>query len=131
MLHKSDLGYLLPVFIFLIDLKIPQKVPAEKQPRLFDDTSELEAILGEWSPRGLTLGRIVELLLPVIVHEALRATIRNLGDEKIDNSDLLQMVPTKVAIESSQFNTMSYQSIEQLTEIIEQIETFDSRFDVL
>ena len=87
--------------------------------------------MGEWSPRGLTLGRIVELLLPVIVHEALRATIRNLGDEKIDNSDLLQMVPTKVAIESSQFNTMSYQSIEQLTEIIEQIETFDSRFDVL
>ena len=103
-------------------------MPAEKQPRLFDDTSELEAILGEWSPRGLTLGRIVELLLPVIVHEALRATIRNInGDEKIDNSDLLQMVPTKVAIESSQFNTMSYQSIEQLTEIVEQIETFDSR----
>ena len=103
--------------------------PAEKQPRLFDDTAELEQIMGEWGTDGMTLGRIVELLLPILIHEGLRATIRNItGNEKIDNSDLLRMVPTKVAIESSQMNTMSYQSIEQLAEIIEQIETFDSRF---
>ena len=86
--------------------------------------------MGEWGKNGMTLGRVVELILPVVVHEALRATIRNItGDDKIDNHDLLRMVPTKVAIESSQMNTMSYQSIEQLTEIIEQIETFDSRYN--
>ena len=101
---------------------------AVNQPRLFDDTQELEQIMSDFSS-GMTLGRIVEFLLPVLIHEGLRATIRNItGNEKIDNGDLLRMVPTKVAIESSQMNTMSYQSIEQLAEIIEQIETFDSRF---
>ena len=53
--------------------------------------------------------------------------LRNVWDGLDESSsDLIRMLPTKLAVESCR-SGFSYQTVEQIIEIIEQVENFDSR----
>lgn len=71
-----------------------QPVPAHRQKRLFDDTREAEKAIHYLASQRL--GRIAQLLLPVLIHAGL-STLNSQKQEALTNlSDVVQSILSKL-----------------------------------